>query len=67
MSRTFRKTYPPYEGWIDNKYDGKKFYKPTKRFKKLQKKSRKAKEREALKLNKEVIPEFPKTDQWLWN
>ena len=47
--------------------DKKKWWKPTKVFKQIQKKGRKAKERQALKEEKEIIPEFPKTDTWDWN
>jgi hypothetical protein len=35
--------------------------------KKSKRDKRKAKEKEALKLGKEIIPEFPKTDVWEWN
>lgn len=63
MSRTKRKDY--YNDSLVN--DQKPFYKPNKRFKQTLKKSRKAKEKEALRLDKEIIPEFPKEDVWNWN
>ncbi len=68
MSRTKRKIYPPYErNSFDSDRDCKKWFKPPAKFKKLLKKKRKAKERQALRLGLEVIPEFPKTDVWEWN
>ena len=73
MSKTHRKDY--YEECSKGGFgkpwhiqgDKKRWYKPGKKFKKLQKKSRKAKEKEAIRLDKEVIPEFPKTNTWNWN
>ena len=63
MSRTKRKDY-----YSDEKVnDQKPWYKPDSKFKKILKKSRKAKERQALRQDKEIIPEFPKTDVWDWN
>ena len=47
--------------------DKKKWFKPSKAFKEAQKKGRKAKERQAIREDKEIIPEFPKTDVWDWN
>ena len=63
MSRTLRKTRDK------NKYsnDSKPWFKPDSRFKEFTKKSRKAKEKEALRLGNEVIPEFPKSNQYDWN
>lgn len=68
MSRTYRGKTPIYDGttWESTK-DKKKWYKPGKIFKQLQKRKRKAKEKAALILEKEVIPDFPKTDQWDYN
>ena len=63
MSRTRRKDY--HHNILIN--DDKPWYKPNKKFKSLAKKSRKAKEKEALKLDKEIIPEFPNQDVWNWN
>ena len=44
----------------------KQSQKPPKWFKIMQKKKRKAKEKSALRNDKE-IPEFKKTDTWDWN
>jgi hypothetical protein len=63
MSRTLRKDYDNNK-WVP---DSKPYYKPNKEFKTLSKRSRKAKEKEALRLEKEVIPEFPKSNQYDWN
>jgi hypothetical protein len=66
MSKTIRTPI----SWYYDKYgdrDGKKGFKPNKKFKKLQKQSRKAKEKMALRMEKEVIPEFPRSDCWDFN
>jgi hypothetical protein len=65
MSRTIRKYYDYNNSTIYN--DRKPWFKPNKQFKTLAKKSRKAKEKEALRLDKEVIPEFPKEDVYNWS
>ena len=56
--------------WLtDDEYtqrDIKNPFKPNKKFKSLRKRSRKAKERQALRENRE-IPVFKKTDTWDWN
>jgi len=68
MSRTKRKIYPPYEkGLFDDSRDKKKWFKPPSKFKKIMKSRRKAKEKQAFRQDKEIIPEFPKTDTWKWN
>jgi hypothetical protein len=66
MSHTFRKNLYWYYDPKGNR-DCKKWFKPDKKFKTILKQKRKAKEKEALKLGKEIIPEFPKTDVWEWN
>ena len=67
MSHTYRKFTP----WDFKKEeatrDKKKWFKPTSTFKQCQKRKRKAKERQAFRDEKEVIPEFRRTDQWDWN
>lgn len=69
MSRTFRKKSPIYQGlgksW-DTSQDKKKWYKPSKAFKKTEKQKRRAQEHQALQTEKE-IPRFKKTDQWNWS
>lgn len=67
MSRTRRATDPIYnyhEGWKANA-DKKRWWKPNKKFKALQKQIRKAKERQAFRERKDV-PIFKKTDVWNW-
>ena len=67
MSRTYRKL----TSWDFDSEKGardcKKYHKPPGNFKKYLKKSRRAKERMAFKMDKEIIPEFPNEDQWSWN
>lgn len=73
MSRTFRKTDPNYGLDFDTNRDKKKWFKPTKKYKKVEKSKRKAKEKQVIKNIKNVelddisIPRFPKTDTWNWN
>lgn len=70
MSNTYRKELDWYYDFAGNR-DSKKWFKPNKKFKQLQKKSRKAKEKDALKHilenEDEILPKFPKTDVWDWN
>ena len=63
MSRTKRKDF--YNDYLVN--DTKPWYKPNSTFKKLAKKSRRAKERDALRHDPDNIPEFPMEDCWNWN
>lgn len=63
MSNTYRKDYYK-SSWVK---DNKPWYKPNKEFKQIKKRSRKAKEKQALRVGAEIIPEFPKTDVWEWN
>ncbi len=68
MSRTTRKQTPIYENTFDSARDGKKWFKPNKKFKKLKKKIRKAKLKEEFKKKgDEGIKDFPHTDIWDWN
>lgn len=66
MSDTYRKGCP--RDWGDKPYksDHKPYCKPNSKFKKLQKQRRKAKEKQALKVNPDNIPIFKKTDEWDW-
>jgi len=66
MSRTKRKADPVYGSTLDTTRDKKKWYKPTKTFKKLRKAKRRAKTKQAVRTNNEV-PLFKKTDVWDWN
>lgn len=64
MSKTFRKK----NDWLDGEKatrDKKRGYKPNKKFKQLAKSRRKAKEKQALRENKEA-PTFRKEDVWNW-
>lgn len=65
MGKTFRKGHYNSEKHRDKKH----WYKPNADFKRMQKKSRKAKERDAMRHldENEIIPDFPKTDTWDWN
>lgn len=73
MSRTYRKDHYVECNKISFgkpwhiKGDKKRWYKPNKIFKKTRKQRRKAQEKQALRLEKEIIPEFPKDDVWDWN
>ena len=71
MSRTKRRVTPNPILDLETSKDKKKWFKPTKEFKKIRKAIRKAKERAAVRNavaeKTEVIPEFPKTDVWEWN
>ncbi len=71
MSKTIRAVDYAYSSFEDEEWklkrDGKKAYKPNKKFKTLQKQSRKAKEKQALLKDPDLIPEFPKTDVWNYN
>ncbi len=71
MSRTRRRMTPNYIPDWDTPKDKKKWFKPTKEFKKIRKAIRKAKERAAVRNavaeKTEAIPEFPKTDMWEFN
>lgn len=46
--------------------DRKKWYKPGKTFKSIQKKRRKAKEKDAMRHDPESVPVFKREDQWLY-
>ncbi len=64
MSRTYRKgTWSDFSSPKKFTRDQKKFHKPPKYFKNMQKNKRKAQEKQALRQDKE-IPKFPKTDVW---
>jgi len=70
MSKTFRAADPHvkfnvYESWKETR-DKKRWYKPRKLFKKLKRKSEKAKIKEALK-HEEEPPIFKKDDVYDWN
>lgn len=68
MSRTYRKDragWDFFDSW-KTASDTKKWYKPTKKFKKVLKNKRKAKEKQALRTGDE-IPRFKKEDEWAWN
>lgn len=62
MSRTYR--HPNY--LTGTTRDGKSFHKPDSFFKKTKRRSRKAKEKQAL-IRGEDPPKFRKTDEWDWN
>lgn len=66
MSNTYRKDC--YGDWGDKAYksDHKPYCKPNSKFKKAQKQRRKAKERQALRVNPDNIPSFKKSDVWNW-
>lgn len=69
MSRTYKSSNYKRSNYYDfNPYDNDKkpWFKPNKKFKTMEKRIRKAKEKQALKLEKEIIPDFPKTDVWYW-
>ena len=69
MSDTIRKTRPNWES-LDTNHDGKKWYKPVASFKRALKAQRRARERvgvqRLLAERTEVLPVFPKTDEWEW-
>lgn len=67
MSRTIRRDCGEYRSSdLDTTRDRKKWYKPGRIFKDLKKSRRKAKERMAFRMGKDV-PDFPKTDVWDYN
>jgi hypothetical protein len=73
MSRTYRTKdraiwfiFPErLEEW-EKKRDRKPYFKPNSEFKKVRRRIRRAKEKQALRENKE-IPIFKKDDVWDWN
>ena len=67
MSRTFRKTYPPYRDF-DSPRDGRKFYKAGSVAKDLTKAKRRAQERDAMRHvlegEDEILPQFKRTNDF---
>jgi len=70
MSKTYRSHDYCYSSWEDEEWklkrDKKAFYKPSKKFKYLNKRQRKAKEKQALIHDPDNVPEFPKSDAYDW-
>lgn len=71
MSRTYKSESYKYSSIEDEEWkmrkDGKAWFRPSKKFKKIQKQRRKAKEKQALLKDPDLIPEFPKEDVYNWN
>jgi len=69
MSRTFRNPkmlwFEGYPEWEKTR-DQKRWEKPPKWFKKMNRRIERAKEKDALK-HDEDIPKFKKYDTWIWN